>query len=274
MDDQKPKEISKSLILEFAVGGGRPPAASEMLQIHQDGRAIYLSANAWPRDEAGLYQVMLSTPELKALEDYLSEHKFFEMSEQYGPVRSDSGFQVVTLCTPPQEKTIKWGAFAQIPVPLAQLQQRLVDVIQTSLEHPVQIIKATVRAVPEQPSATCLLECSLQSSGVQPVFVFLSAAPDVPAPDFRVYVDTNDETDDASLMTRYYEAQPLRFVDPAESPIELSPGEEVKVRVSGPFVLGKDKYRLYGFLEFTIGVMLNDELTRIGCFVVTKSATE
>lgn len=271
--------MSDRLILEYAVGGGRPPASSELLQIHRDGMATYLVGNALPRDEAGLYQVEILSAEVETLENFLSGQDFFETPETIGPIRPGSGFQTLTLYARNTTKTIKWGTFANLPGPLADLQTRLLKIIEDSRRHPVQTIKATLNAVHDKLEVGRVLqvECSLQSRGSESVEIFMFAAPDVQESDFRLYAATREEAENASPLTFYDQAQPVRFVEPVgsqmASPIKLSLGEEIKARAPCPFVVNHDNSRLFGFLEFTMVVTLNDELIKIRCLLMTKPTT-
>lgn len=265
-------------MLEFAVGGGRPPASSELLQVRRDGRATYLVGNALPRDEAGLYQVDLAPSELRVLADLLSRPGFVEILEKYGPVRADSGFQTLTAYGTDQAKKIKWGTFAKIPEPLAELQSRLLSIIEDSRQHQVQTIKATLQTVAGKvgPDETLEVECLLHNTGSEPVQLFLVAAGEVPEPDFRIYAATSEEAANASPWNFYEQAQPMRFVEAGESqaagPIKLSSGDETKTRAQCPAAFGPDR-RLFGFLEFTMKITLNDELFEIRCSIMTKPAT-
>jgi hypothetical protein len=279
-EEQGVKDMSEhDLMLEYTVGGGRPPASSELMQIHRDGRATYLVGNAFPRDEAGLYQMKLSPLEMHALNNFLSEQDLFEMPEEFGPLRSDSGFQTLILYAQNTAKKIRWGTFAKLPGPLAEMQSLLIGIIENSRQHPVQAIKITLHAVQDKIGAgkTIQVECSLQSWGNESVQVFMLAMTDVQEPDFRLYAATSEEAENASPLTFYDQAQPLEFIEPIESrfasPIRLSPGEEIDTRALCPFVLNPDNYRLHGFFEFSIAVTLNDDHLKLRCFVMAKTST-
>jgi hypothetical protein len=270
--------MNKDLMLEFSVGGGRPPASSELLRVSRDASVTYLVGNALPRDEAGLYRGKLAPPEMRALEDSLDGPGFVDMLEKYGPIRPDSGFQTLALYHQGEKKKIKWGTFARLPGPLQELQTRLSKIIEDSRQHPLQTVKATLAVIPDdaETDKTLRLECSLQNCGRESIQLFMFTAEEVPEFDFRVYAATSEEAEAAFSLTFYEQAQPLRFVEPVESqipnPIRLAPGEHIKVRALHPSDFSHN-FRLYGFLEFTMAVTLDDELTRIRCSIMTKPTT-
>ncbi len=265
--------MNKSLMLKFARGGGASPADSELLQLSRDGTASYLLGNALPQPEAGLYRARLSETDVAALESFLSEHDLFGLKEKYGPMHSDSGFKTLSLYQGDEKKKIKWGTFASIPEPLAKLQARLLELIQQSRQHPFQTIHASLRAVSHRIEAghEFDIQFSLKNRGVEPVRLLTGEAQSG-ATIFRLYA-TTEEHETIPVLSFYKAAQALPAIAFA-APFTLRAGEEIERRAQSSFALEQPGiYRLYGFFETTMEVMLDDEPLALQCFVMTEPAT-
>jgi hypothetical protein len=272
--------MNNGLMLEFTVGGGVSPAASELLQIYQDGTALYLVGNALPLNEAGLYQAKLSPSELAAPNSFTSGRRIFKMSETYGPVRGDSGFQTLSSSVGNEKRKVKWGTFAKIPGPLSELQTVLFDIIHRTRQHPLQTIAVFLDAISStvETGQTFRLEFSMKNRGAKSVPVLNSPTSQGGAA-IRLYAATTADNEAAQVLSFYQAARPVAAIELAGShsttgTVIVSPGEVIRIGAQSPFVLERcGSYRLYGFFEPTIEVTLTDEPFLIKCCVMTEPVT-
>lgn len=276
------------LLILFAVGGGIPPATSELLRIYEDGTAVSLVGNAWPegdpQDEIGLYRMKLSPSGLQSIKDFLSEHRIFDMDEKYGPIAMDSGSDVLRLYEGDREKKIKWGPFAKVPSPLKELRTRLRRILQDTRQHPVQTVKVSLQVVHEilKAGQTFRVEFQINNRGSNPIRVSMSGEREAEPTPFRLYAATTEEASERlpPPLNFYHNAQHISSVEPADhrmlnGPLELSPGEEWRVRAMAPFTLERPgTFRLYGFVQPMIEVILDEKPLIIEeCFIVTQPIT-
>ena len=279
--------MTADLFLTFSVGGGIPPATSEVLRIYQDREAACLVGNAWPegepQDEVGLYQMRLSLSTFTSIEAFLSEHRVFELAEKYGPRGMDSGSNVLRLYAESQTRRIKWGPFATIPDSLKELRAQLRGILQETRKHPVQALKAVLR-IPTDTVASdqpFQIEFTIGNPGHRPLRSFMLEEGGAGATVLRLYAASAQEVAGYRVppLEFYHAAKPLSLVEPAigqrpGGPIELSPGQELHIRATVPFSFEQPgTYRLYGFAHPRIEITLDGEPLTLETLVITQPAT-
>jgi len=208
----------------------------------------------------------------------------FDMDEKYGPITMDSGSDVLRLYEGDREKKIKWGPFTKVPSPLKELRTRLRRILQDTRQHPVQTVKVSLQVVHEilKAGQTFRVEFQINNRGNNAVRVSMSGEGETKATPFRLYAATPEEASEhlPPPLIFYHNAQHISSLEPADhqmlnGPLEMSPGEEWRVRAMAPFSLERPgTYKLYGFVQPMIEVILDEKPLIIEeCFIVTQPAT-
>ena len=286
--------MKSELVLAFSVGGGSPPATSELLRIYQDGRAVALVGNAWPegqpQDEAGLYAMQLLPAELEYIKRFLAEERIFALEAEYGPLRMDSGFNTLQLFGEGCAAKIKWGPFAKIPNSLRELRAHLRGILLKTRQQPVQTVQVELGMASAQPvlaGASWPIEFKISNRGTQPVRVQMAGGEVTSslgdsASALRFYTVPVGEkaegtaTDAPPPLEYLYYAQAVTPDNPADlqllgSMAELAPGATWRVCAVVPCPSGgAGPYSLYGFTEPRIEVILDGKLLTVECFIVTR----
>lgn len=212
--------MSAPLLAAFGVAGGAPPATVESLRVLADGRARAVVGSAWPdgtpQDEAGLYETTLAPDDLDALRALVADEGLRDAAGEHGPIRADSGRSALSVG---DEVKIRWGAFAQPPVPVGAAVALMRKLLVKVREHPVAVLRL---AVVSGDGLTLELSNpgrervrhSLLLPGTEPPRVAVAEPGDGPVP-----------------LSTYHAAVPVEG-EPAGD--ELGPGETRTISVSAP----------------------------------------
>ena len=279
--------MTPKLFLTFSVGGGIPPATSELLRIYQDARAICLVGNAWPegepQDEVGLYQTKLSLSDFTSIKAFVSENRLFDLEERYGRRGMDSGFNVLRLSAESQTRRTKWGPFATIPEPLKELRAQLRDILQETRKHPVQGLKTVLRSASDTVAADQPLqvEFTISNPGHKPLRSFTREEGEAEAAVLRLYAASSQEVAGYRVppLEFFHAGKPLSWMEPASGqmlsgPVELSPGQELQFQAAAPFSFEQPgTYTLYGFAQPRIEVTLDGEPLTLETLMTTQPVT-
>ena len=271
-------------LLSFSVGGGTPPATSEMLRIYEDGQAVGLIGNAWPegqpQDEAGLYRMQLAPADLAAINQLLSDGHVPDLADEYGPVRADSGFRALRLYSGGHEKRIRWGPFAKIPAPLRALQARLREVLQLTRQHPVQTARLALRVPSGQVEVgrPFAVELELENRGSRPIRMLRPPDGAAKTTMLNLYAASGEAVRlDLPPPLEYFEYARAVSLDPVADSgilggtIELMPGEVRRLRATTPFSIeGPATYHLFAFALATIEVDLDGEMVGVDGLLIAR----
>lgn len=260
------------ILLTFALGGGAPPPASEMLRIHRDGTAVALAGNTWPAgplDEVGFFQTALEPAALRELEGFLSGHRF--KSAELGPIAADSGFAVLWLYRDGSETKIKWSPFAEIPEFLAELQGRLRKILDDVRRHPAQTVRAGWTVPAEVRAGQPFdVEVRLTNRGTQAVR--LLPQPSSPLP-LRIQLLAEPASAAAAPSPEAYpQAQPavsLKAPDLAGG--ELASKEAFVVQATASLQLEPGRYLLQGFLDLQLEGAFDGKALPLDCLILLPS---
>ena len=271
------------MLLALTSSGGMPPANDTFLEIYLNGRAALSVGNSLaegePQDEAGLYGMDLPKSEVTSIEYFIAANSMFDMPEEYGDIRADSGFTRLYLFSGTEEKNISWGPFSKVPQSIQELEKRLNQVRRSIRKHPLQAIKVTLGLVEEvMVGEEFHLNFSIRNQGSEPVALQIfpenSTRPSV----FKLYAAKQNETLATSqvFFDLYQQAQyssSVRFAGPLidKTTIELAPGEVIKMRALAPFKFGSSgNYQLYGFAEPALELISSGKPKRLECFLATR----
>lgn len=276
--------MDSKILIEFAIGGGIPPATSILLRINQDGDAVAVVGNTWPEkgaiEEAGLYFTGLPLAKIEAFDTFISAHHIVEMADSLGTRPPDSLFNVLILHQNGQQTKLKWGFFASVPPSLNELRTQLYQVLSRVRRYPRQVVKAELKPgvdpIPLKPPVPITFE--LRNIGTHEMQ--LSA----PRQSWRkqllfkaLAVDDRQASGDQDELPAFFHRSQMidviRMNDrpTAETPVHIRPGERLLVR--GVVDLDIDRpgvYRLFGFVETDIELVLDDQPFRLESLLIAQ----
>lgn len=131
--------------VRYGVGGGAPPASSELLTVDSSGAATYVTGHPWPMqppfDEIGTYAGPVGTDDADELTELLHRLRGRGGEISAAPGYADAGLESLTVDWGDEQLDVVWSP-PRRPQPLDGVAIALRRLVAGLRDHPVSVLRA------------------------------------------------------------------------------------------------------------------------------------